>query len=268
MQLKVINLKDEYSNFLPNDVYLTCVTYDLLEMNHKRLGILILPGGGYNFTSAREKDPIMFKMLSFGFNVFALEYSCKTTYPIPHIEVACAMHYINTHHEEFNLEEYKTSLMGFSAGGHLAASYGYIYKTLADSHEEEILIRPYSIVLGYPVISLSKSPLLDTRKNITDNKPDLIKLLDVDEHISFDYPPTFMFTTKTDQVVDPKNVKWMKDALNKKKVKNKCIIFSKGPHGLALANYASYNGNPQFVNEEVSAWPKYASDFIYKLKEK
>ena len=91
--------------------------------------------------------------------------------------------------------------------------------------------------------------------------------MDFYKHISKDYPPAFMWTTKTDQAVNPKNVKWLSDALNKKKVINKCIIYSNGPHGLALANEATYCNDPNLLNPEVSKWPYLADQFIKKIKE-
>jgi len=268
MKSFLINLKDYYPRNLNHDVYLSCCLYDeSFEMPIKRKGVLILPGGGYEFTSYREKDPIMFGFLKEGFNTFALSYSCHTAYPVPHVEVACAMHYINKRYKEFNLEPLTLSIVGFSAGGHLASSYGYLYKKLADNKTERKLLRPYSIVLGYPVTSVIRN-----RKNdkcveiISRHDPKLLKLLETIKHIDKSYPPTFLWCTKTDKCVRYMHTVWLRNELNKHKVKNKCIIYSSGPHGLALANMATYGGDKNLLHEDASHWLEEASKFIYSIK--
>jgi len=77
-----------------------------------------------------------------------------------------------------------------------------------------------------------------------------------------------MFATKTDESVNYQQSLLLRDSLNKKKVKNKCIIYSSGPHGLALANEATYSNCDKFLNKEVSHWVDEAHEFINSIKEK
>ena len=260
-----INLKPFYAAILKEDVYLNGIIYeDNFEYpNTPRLSVLILPGGGYSFVSLREKDPVMFMFNALGYNSFSLDYSCHKLYPTPHLEVMCAMDYINKQAQEFNTYKGKTTLIGFSAGGHLACTYAYLYKELSKDKS----LKPYALILAYPVTSLIKTDNPDCVKNISNFDHKLMHLLSADEHISKDYPPTLMWTTKTDQAVNPDNVKWLEASLKKQKVKNKCIIYSSGPHGLALANEATYCNDPRFLNPEVSKWPYLANQFIKKIKE-
>lgn len=266
MKLIKVNLKKYYPNVIKYNLFLTGIIYDKSNEypNFKRGSVLILPGGGYQFISYREQDPIMFAFLAEGINAFTLSYSVGKAYPIPHTEVACAMDYINSHAEEYDLIPNTCSLVGFSAGGHLAATYGYLYKRLADNKEEERNLRPYALILGYPVISLIKSNNPNCRRFITGGTNKFVHLLSADEHVSKNYPPTFIFTTKTDQCVNYKNTKWLVSQLNKKNVKNKCIIYADGPHGLALANHATARNDNEF-NDEVSGWVKEASKFLFDL---
>lgn len=262
-----VNLKSFYAGILPNDVYLDAL---INENNFEypttpRMSVLVLPGGGYSFTSLREKDPIMFKFNSLGYNSFSLEYSCKALYPVPHLEVMCAMDYINKHSKEFHQEKGTTTVIGFSAGGHLACTYAYLYKKLSKVKDPNL--KPYALILAYPVTSLVQTDNPGCVENICHFDKKLMHLLSAEEHISKDYPPTFMWTTKTDQTVNPNNVIWLRDALDKKKVINKCIMYSKGLHGLALANSATWCEKPEMLNSEVSDWPNMAHDFLKKLKE-
>ncbi|MCQ2792345.1 MAG: alpha/beta hydrolase, partial [Bacilli bacterium] len=221
-------------------------------------------GGGYEFISYREKDPIMFAFNALGYQSFSLSYSCHTLYPVPYLELMCALHYLNTHHNELGIVPKEITLIGFSAGGHLAASYAGIYQKL-NRFDDISLIKPFALVLAYPVISLIKSDNPQCIKNITNFDDKLRHLLSADERVSKEYPPTFMWTSKTDQMVNPKNVSWLKKALDEKKVKNKCMIYSSGGHGLALANYATWCHNPDWINKEASKWPTLAHQFIQKL---
>lgn len=268
MKLLHINLKDIYPSILSKDAYLNGFVYDesFEYPNHRRKGILILPGGGYEFVSYREKDPVMHRFNSLGYNSFSLDYSCHTMYPIPYLELMCAIHYLNTHADELGIIPKKIPLVGFSAGGHLASSYAGIYQEL-NKFDDVSLIKPFALILAYPVISLIKTNNPQCVKNISDFDNQLMHLLSADEHVSKDYPPTFMWTTATDQAVNPDNVIWLKDALRKKKVKNKCIIYDNGPHGLALANLATSNHDPKFENKKISEWPILADEFISKIKE-
>lgn len=263
-----INLKSFYADILKNDAYLNGFVYDksFEYPNAKRRAVLVLPGGGYEFVSYREKDPIMHRFNSLGYNSFSLDYSCHTMYPIPHLELMCAIHYLNTHADELGIVSKEISLVGFSAGGHLASSYTGIYKEL-NKFDDVSFIKPFALILAYPVVSLVKTNNPGCVKNISGFDEKIMHLLSPEEHISKDYPPTFMWTTADDQVVNPDNVIWLRDALRKKKVKNKCIIYDSGPHGLALANLATSNHDPKFENKKISEWPILADEFISKIKE-
>lgn len=263
-----INLKDIYPNILEKDVHLNGLIYDenFEYPNNYRDAVLILPGGGYEFISYREKDPVMFKFLSLGYNAFSLDYSCKTIYPTPYLELMCAIHYLNSHHEELRIKKQHISLIGFSAGGHLACSYAGIYKQFSKYFPVK-LIRPYALVLSYPVTSLAKTKCMCCVKNIANYSNKIKHLLSADETMHKDYPPTFMWTTKTDQTVNPNNVLWLKKALNKYKIKNQCIMYKNGPHGLSLANEATSNNRSDYLNKKVSEWPDKAHEFIQSIKE-
>lgn len=268
MRVERINLKDFYPSILTKDVYLTGFIYDksFEYTNQKRKTVLILPGGGYDYVSYREKDPVMVKFNSLGYHAFCLEYSCLSKYPTPHLEVMCAMHYLNSHQHELGIVPKKIILVGFSAGGHLAASYAGIYKDI-NKFDDVTLLRPFALVLSYPVISLIKTNNPRCVENISHGDKKIMHLLSADENVHEDYPPTFMWTTKTDSAVNPDNVVWLRDALKKAKIKNKCVIYPSGPHGLSLANEATSNGDPNFENEKVSHWPEEAHKFLKSIKE-
>ena len=92
--------------------------------SEKRPCLLLCPGGGYRFVSRREAEPVALHFLPEGFNVFVLTYSvAPNRFPTQLREVAAAMELIWEYADAWNCDVQKIAIMGFSAGGHLAAHY-------------------------------------------------------------------------------------------------------------------------------------------------
>ena len=242
---------------------------DNKEIEYKgRPAMLVIPGGGYSFCSRREAEPIALRFMSEGFNCFVLNYTCKKPYPIPHEEVAMAIDYINKHAAELNIIKGCVSLIGFSAGGHLAASYSYLYKDIANSLKiDESNIKPFSVILGYPVISMKIPTESNSAKIITNNYDEkLVEKLSCEDHINNCYPPTFIWTTKTDQCVPFQHSKIMSLALKRNNIKSKLVIFSKGVHGGALCNRGVYDFRYKIDEiEKNKSWVDMSTKFIFEL---
>ena len=154
-----------YTHTLPSGAKLTGYLRD--ETNEMpafniRPAMLILPGGGYAFCSAREADPIAMQFLQAGYQTFVLEYTCAHTpeqAPLrwqPLIDAAGAILHLRRNAAKLRLDPFKIAVCGFSAGGHLAASTAILWdaapvqKALGITAEEA---RPDAVVLGYPVIT-------------------------------------------------------------------------------------------------------------------
>ena len=87
--------------------------------NEPRRAMLICPGGGYEFVSDRENEPIAIEYLARGYNVFVLKYSvgemAKNLNPLREIELA--IKHIRDNANPYNIRPDKVYVMGFSAGG-------------------------------------------------------------------------------------------------------------------------------------------------------
>lgn len=98
------------------------------EFNHisKRPAVLILPGGGYSMCSDREADPVAFPYLEAGYQAFILRYSVgeDSVWPNPLDDYEQAMALIEERADEWKVLTDKIVVIGFSAGGHLAAQCG------------------------------------------------------------------------------------------------------------------------------------------------
>ena len=270
MIYKRVLLKDIDKRVTDENVSLRIYIAERNESVSLRPGMLVCPGGGYTFCSPREAEPIAFRFLSEGFNCFILDYSVNQKYPAPHRDLAIAFAYIRNHEKEFDLIPNSLSIIGFSAGGHLVASYGYLYKELGQQlHLKEELLRPYTIVMAYPVISVMDNTHDGTRDVITEGDMEIRKKLNVDKNVTKDYPPSFIWTTKDDAVVPYVNTLIMEEALKKNNIPYESHIYESGYHGSSLVNRSCYKkGEITEKMKDLRDWASLAADFIFRLLDK
>lgn len=267
MFYKKILLKDIDDRITDESVTLGIYISDRNESVELRPGMLVCPGGGYSFCSTREAEPIAFRFLSEGFNCFVLNYSVNKKYPAPHFDLAVAFKYIREHEKEFDLIPNTLSIIGFSAGGHLVGSFGYLYKELSQVlGVKESVLRPLSIIMAYPVTSLSTNTHEETFEIISGNDEELRHKMDIIYHVGSDYPPTFLWTTKDDDLVPYENTIVMEKALEEKGIHHQAVIYKSGWHGGSLVNRScSRKGEIPEKMKEVRDWASLAADFIFDL---
>lgn len=91
-----------------------------------RRAIIVCPGGGYQFLSDREAEPVALQYFAAGLNVFILNYSIqdKAHDSAPLIEAALAVRHVRENAEKYHIDPRYVFITGFSAGGHVAACCG------------------------------------------------------------------------------------------------------------------------------------------------
>ena len=129
----------------PNQAVLTCYLQDQSPKMPNaaiRPAMLVVPGGGYQYCSDREGEPVALAYMAQGFNAFVLRYTADATTPIDKAlqDGAAAMDYLRANAAELEIDPQQIAAVGFSAGGHLVASLG----TLLPKAQ-----RPNALVLGY-----------------------------------------------------------------------------------------------------------------------
>ena len=140
-------------------------------------------------------------------------------------------------------------IAGFSAGGHLAATYScYSPKEL----------KPAFQILFYPVISMRKGLThLGSRQHLLGENPpkDLVNYYSLEKHTD-SLPPTLIFVSKDDAVVSPRNTKLYIKALKSTFLMHN--IFPTGNHGSVpwLQRWGSLqDGHHHRCNGLMRAWP-------------
>jgi acetyl esterase/lipase len=152
-----------------------------------------------------------------------------------------AIRLVRSRAAEFGIAPDRIGMLGFSAGGHLAATAGTHFDEgnpgSADPIERSSS-RPDFLVLGYPVMSF-KAPYAhqgSLHALLGDNPdPKLVEELSNELHVTPRTPPTFLFHTNEDKSVPAENSVLFYLALRKAGVPAEMHIFEHGPHGVGLA---------------------------------
>lgn len=229
--------------------------------------VLVLPGGGYHFTSQREAEPIAMRFLARGCNVCILHYTVTDTpFPVALLETLTAIQYIRENLSVWQGAADKVYVCGFSAGGHLAASAGVFWdKEISKAYFGDTeQVRPSGLILSYPVITCD--PTLThggSINNLLHGREDaaLRDLLSLEKQVTESTPPAFLWTTFEDGLVPCENTMLFASALRKVGVPFEMHVFEKGPHGGATGDKTSCIANHRF-----GAWLDLACDWIFDTR--
>lgn len=207
--------------------------YETLTAHKARPALIICPGGAYRWRSPREKDPPALAFLSVGYQVFILEYSCGTQAGgyRPLRELARAVVEIRRQHEAWHIAPDKIAVMGFSAGGHLAASLGALW------NDPEVALsahcRPDALVLCYPVISTKAFAHEESAENVSGGDSAVREKLHLWDRITPDFPPCFLWHGGEDASVPPENSLMLALELRRQGVPVEYHLFGSGAHGIS-----------------------------------
>lgn len=265
----VINMKIDLMDEPTRYGYMPYVKTYILD-GEKRPIVVVFPGGGYGMVSEREAERIAVAYNAAGYHA-AVVYYCVSphTHPLPIKNAAKALQILRQHCEEWQIEREKVIVCGFSAGGHLAASLCTLWDDGDIFSEEEIKSqqhRPNAAVLGYPVITSGRYAHKDSFINLTGTKDESDKLwssLSLENRITENVPPTFIWHTYEDASVPVENTLMYVSGLRRNNIPFELHIFDKGEHGLSRVSDEVIWSKRKF--ERDYNWMQLSIDWINQL---
>lgn len=258
MRLERIRLTEIYP-FLGadgRDAVLDCYLPDDLAELHRepqqRRTLLICPGGGYRFVSAREGEPIAMHFLAAGYAAFVLHYSVEThRFPAQLCEVAAAVELICARAAQWNCKAEPPALLGFSAGGHLAAHYATAFDCAEVRARFPQSCNVRALLLGYPVITAAAGLAhegsfmhLCGHYPLTEEEE---RQFSCDCLVREDTPPTFLWHTAEDKVVPVANSLRFATALSAHGVPFELHVYPRGWHGMATVDGVTLDRIPDAI---------------------
>ena len=226
----------------PEDDFRPWLEVYLVDTGVPRGAVLICPGGGYMMRAPHEAAPIAQCYNAAGFHAFVVHYRVAPhRHPAPLLDASRALRLIRYHATGWQVDPAHIAVCGFSAGGHLAGSLGVHFDLPILNRGDaldEVDSRPDALILCYPVISSSQ--VCGHRGSFTNllgptPDPELLALMSLENQVTPQTPPTFLWHTADDQVVPVQNSLVFVEALARQRVPFELHIYPHGPHGLGLA---------------------------------
>jgi acetyl esterase/lipase len=207
--------------------------------------VIVLPGGAYRGLAADLEGREVADFFTVrGFRAFILSYRLTShgyVLPIPLLDARRAVQLVRARANDYQVDPNRIVMIGFSAGGHLAALAGtqpVPGDPAAQDPIERVSSKPNYLVLGYAwlgAISSDTSHLSYCKIfDLMDQCEKLKAAYTPELFVTKDTPPTFMYHTYTDQTVPVQQALTFFSALQKAGVPAELHVFANGPHGTGL----------------------------------
>lgn len=221
--------------------------------------VIVIPGGAYiHLASILEGREVGDWFTAHGFTAFVLRYRLGPKYqlPVPLLDARRAVQLVRARARDYHISPDRITVIGFSAGGHLAALSGtqpVPGKADADDPIERVSSKPDYLVLGYPWIGaispntahLTYCKLMNYLPEHPERCEEMRKAYSPDLFVTKDTPPTFIYHTTDDATVPVEQAVTFYEALLKAGASGELHIFAHGSHGSGMGS-----GNPA-----LDQWP-------------
>jgi acetyl esterase/lipase len=207
--------------------------------------VIICPGGGYQHLAVdHEGDEVARKFVENGVTAFVLKYRLPSDSTMadksfgPLQDAEQAIYLVRKNAGLWGVNPDKVGIMGFSAGGHLAATLTVHYRDSKIENQEKINLRPDFSILIYPVISFLSSPHIGSMVSLigADGTPAQKEYFSNELHVDAETPMTFMVHANNDNTVPVENSILFNQALVKNKVPAELHLYEAGGHGYGMHN--------------------------------
>ncbi|MCE3251862.1 MAG: alpha/beta hydrolase [Cellvibrio sp.] len=215
--------------------------------------VVIFPGGGYVRLAINHEGHDIGKWFAArGVAAFVVKYRMQEYgFPAPLLDGLRAVRQVRKHASEWHIDPAKVGVIGFSAGGHLAASVATRHNVALGEADPlgEISARPDFAILGYPVITLAGADAhAGSRKALLGDNPDpeLVQDNSLQTRVKTDVPPVFMLHGVGDQAVPVGNSLAFFNEVQKHNKQSELHIYQTNIHGVGMIQGQG----------TVSSWPQ------------
>jgi acetyl esterase/lipase len=231
--------------------------------------VIICPGGGYtNLAMDYEGTDVAKRFNKSGIAAFVLKYRIPDDQTMVRKEIGPlqdaqrAILVLRSRAREWGINPKRIGIMGFSAGGHLAATAGTHFEKQEIPNPDHISLRPDFMVLIYPVISF-RGALAHTgsEHNLLGETPppEKIKEYSNEMQVTDQTPPAFLVHAKDDDAVPYQNSIVFAESLRKHHIPAEIFFYEKGGHGFGMTNMT----DPRLWMDRCIEWIK----SLYKVPE-
>jgi acetyl esterase/lipase len=207
--------------------------------------VIICPGGGYWILAAsHEGSDVAKEFNKMGVTAFVLKYRIpnekaqidRTIAPLQDAQQAIRM--VRKDALKYGINPNRIGIMGFSAGGHLAATASTHYMKPVGENADETNVRPDFSILVYPVISFKEFGHRGSADQLIGKTPtpDLVELYSNETQVTKETPPVMLVHAGDDMAVPVKNSLSYYEACQKNGVSASLVIYPKGGHGFGMNN--------------------------------
>lgn len=223
--------------------------------------VIICPGGGYSILAAGHEGADVAKAFNaIGVTAFVLKYRIpdatkqETPSIAPLQDAQQAIRIVRKNFQKWNIDPQRVGILGFSAGGHLAATAGTHFDSTFISNPENISLRPDYMMLIYPVISFTRNAHQGSAQNLLGKNAGAASLsyFSNDEQVTAATPPTFLVHATDDDGVNPENSIMFYEAARAHKVPAELHLYQQGGHGFGL----QIKGREERWFERCASWMK------------
>lgn len=215
-----------------------------VESESKKPAVIIIPGGGYAREAFNHEGLMAAEWFNnLGVEAFVLKYRLPDTELVenasfvPLMDAQQAIYYVRENAAKWNVDSTNVGVIGFSAGGHLAASASTLFTQPVNKNLKPEMVRPDFSILLYPVISMddacthkgSKVRLLGEHPDVS-----LVELFSTEKQVTEQTPITLLVHAVNDYAVPVENSDRYASNLHKKGGAVTKVILPEGGHGFGF----------------------------------
>jgi len=238
----------------------TITAYALSDASAATPAVLIFPGGSYRGVSIEKEGHAAARAFNqMGVAAFVVKYRSpndthmtnRSLAPLQDAQQAIQM--VRQRARDWNVDPQRVGVVGFSAGGHLAATAAFQFDQPVLPSDSGVSLRPDFVVLLYPVVSMSDELTHAlSRQNLLGvaSSKELVAQYSMELHVPTNAPPMFLMHAADDKAVKVENTLQLFAALRANNVAAEMHIYPRGGHGFGLVNATT---NDQWI-ERCKNW--------------